>query len=318
MPSTRSCRECSSILAVAQMGAAVVGFVRPGRLAAALLAAVNAVALAGWIATRVTGISWIDGLEVARTSATGRHHRRRVRRGRAGCCARRRGCATSRRVEPSGHGRCCRGRRARRSGPVQRHQPRPRVPRRHRGGGRRRTRPRAQRRRARRSRRRRRCSRRCRGRAQPRAVTAMTTTMRSPPPMSRQSQTPRAPTVKAMWPRPWDPAAPIDFSGVPGVTPEQQARAEQLVRDTLRDLPAFADVGHDRCARISVDRRRRLRLRALPRLQAARPTTRRSIPPRPNRSCTASTARSARSYRRCSSSPAHRSTTLSWSTSAGR
>ena len=46
----------------------------------------------------------------------------------------------------------------------------------------------------------------------------------------------------AGWPRSWDPSAPIDFSGVDGVTAEQQARAEQLVRDTLRDLPAFADV----------------------------------------------------------------------------
>ena len=37
----------------------------------------------------------------------------------------------------------------------------------------------------------------------------------------------------AAWPRPWDPTAPIDFSGVPGVTPEQQARAEALVARTL-------------------------------------------------------------------------------------
>jgi hypothetical protein len=44
------------------------------------------------------------------------------------------------------------------------------------------------------------------------------------------------------WPRPWDPSKPYDFSGVPGVTPEQQARAEQLVQDALRDLPQFADV----------------------------------------------------------------------------
>lgn len=44
------------------------------------------------------------------------------------------------------------------------------------------------------------------------------------------------------WPRPWDPTAPIDFSGVPGVTAEQQARAEQLASDTMRDLTAFADV----------------------------------------------------------------------------
>jgi hypothetical protein len=46
----------------------------------------------------------------------------------------------------------------------------------------------------------------------------------------------------AQWPRPWDPREPIDFSGVEGVSAEQQARAEQLVRDTIRDLPAFADV----------------------------------------------------------------------------
>jgi hypothetical protein len=44
------------------------------------------------------------------------------------------------------------------------------------------------------------------------------------------------------WPRPFDPTQPIDFGGVPGVTPEQQARAETLVANTLRDLPQFADV----------------------------------------------------------------------------
>jgi hypothetical protein len=46
----------------------------------------------------------------------------------------------------------------------------------------------------------------------------------------------------SMWPRPFDPTQPIDFSGVPGVTPEQQARAEKLVASTLQDLPQFADV----------------------------------------------------------------------------
>ena len=44
------------------------------------------------------------------------------------------------------------------------------------------------------------------------------------------------------WPRAWDPTAPIDFSGVDGVTAEQQERAETLAANTLRDLPAFADV----------------------------------------------------------------------------
>ena len=46
----------------------------------------------------------------------------------------------------------------------------------------------------------------------------------------------------AAWPRPWDPTQPIDFSGVPGVTTEQQARAEALVQTTLDQLPQFADV----------------------------------------------------------------------------
>jgi hypothetical protein len=44
------------------------------------------------------------------------------------------------------------------------------------------------------------------------------------------------------WPRPFDPTQRIDFGGVPGVTPEQQARAETLVASTLQDLPQFADV----------------------------------------------------------------------------
>jgi hypothetical protein len=44
------------------------------------------------------------------------------------------------------------------------------------------------------------------------------------------------------WPRAWDPTAPIDLSGVPGVTAEQQERAEALVASTLTALPRFADV----------------------------------------------------------------------------
>jgi hypothetical protein len=41
--------------------------------------------------------------------------------------------------------------------------------------------------------------------------------------------------------RPFDPALPIDLGGVPGVTPEQQARAENLVAVTLAGLPRWAD-----------------------------------------------------------------------------
>lgn len=41
--------------------------------------------------------------------------------------------------------------------------------------------------------------------------------------------------------RPYDPSDGVDLSGVPGVTPEQQSRAEDLVEATLRDLPKYAD-----------------------------------------------------------------------------
>ncbi|MFM2078629.1 MAG: hypothetical protein RJA49_2519, partial [Actinomycetota bacterium] len=46
--------------------------------------------------------------------------------------------------------------------------------------------------------------------------------------------------VTTDWPRPYDPAQPMDLSGVPGVTPEEQARAEKLIADTQRILPKWA------------------------------------------------------------------------------
>jgi hypothetical protein len=45
----------------------------------------------------------------------------------------------------------------------------------------------------------------------------------------------------AVAPVPYDPTEPIDLGGVEGVTPEQQARAENLVAVTLARLPQFAD-----------------------------------------------------------------------------
>lgn len=50
-------------VAVAQLGAGLVALTRPGRLVAAGVLAVNVGALTGWIVTRLTGISWIGGLE---------------------------------------------------------------------------------------------------------------------------------------------------------------------------------------------------------------------------------------------------------------
>ena len=41
--------------------------------------------------------------------------------------------------------------------------------------------------------------------------------------------------------RAYDPTKPIDLSGTPGVTPEQQARAENLVAITLARLPQWSD-----------------------------------------------------------------------------
>jgi hypothetical protein len=46
----------------------------------------------------------------------------------------------------------------------------------------------------------------------------------------------------AVPPRPFDPDRPIDLSGVPGVSPEQQARAENLLAITIDRLPKYADV----------------------------------------------------------------------------
>ncbi len=42
-------------------------------------------------------------------------------------------------------------------------------------------------------------------------------------------------------PKPYDPAAPIDLGGVAGVTPAQQARAENIVAETVVRLPQWSD-----------------------------------------------------------------------------
>lgn len=46
----------------------------------------------------------------------------------------------------------------------------------------------------------------------------------------------------AGWPRAWDPAKGIDLTGVPGVSAEQEARAQALIDATLKDLPRWTDV----------------------------------------------------------------------------
>jgi hypothetical protein len=66
-----------------------------------------------------------------------------------------------------------------------------------------------------------------------------TTTAYTPPTAS--PTTAPHPTTTVCTPKPYDPAKAIDLSCSPGVTPAEQARAEELIRDTLRDLPKYAD-----------------------------------------------------------------------------
>jgi hypothetical protein len=64
-------------------------------------------------------------------------------------------------------------------------------------------------------------------------------TLPSPSPTATTPTTDKPHTTTTV--KPFDPSQSIDLSGTPGVTPAQQAAAESLVRDTLRDLPRFAD-----------------------------------------------------------------------------
>jgi hypothetical protein len=48
-------------------------------------------------------------------------------------------------------------------------------------------------------------------------------------------------TTAAVATKPYDPTMPIDLGGVDGVTPQEQARAENLVAITIIRLPQFAD-----------------------------------------------------------------------------
>ena len=47
--------------------------------------------------------------------------------------------------------------------------------------------------------------------------------------------------ASAVAPKPYDPTKPIDLGGVPGVTLQEQARAENLIAITLARLPQFSD-----------------------------------------------------------------------------
>lgn len=52
--------------------------------------------------------------------------------------------------------------------------------------------------------------------------------------------TDQAKAAASGWPRAFDPAVPINLSGIQGFTPEQGQRALSLVSNTMRDLPAYS------------------------------------------------------------------------------
>jgi hypothetical protein len=225
------------VLAVAQMGAAVWGFVRPGRAGAAVLAAVNAIALCGWIATRVTGIAWIEGLDIAenpqpadtiaalfaavalvmavvaiaqRAPAIPRHTVTVVAVAAGVLIVP--GLANATNHDHAGHEH---------TEPAEA-EPHQHVP----GAG-------------------------VGGEAAAAwAAEAPTTTAHAhddggsdaPPTTTAGTITVTTHEHERLPTQPYDPALPIDLGGVPGVTPQQQAFAENLVAATVRDLPQWADM----------------------------------------------------------------------------
>ena len=71
----------------------------------------------------------------------------------------------------------------------------------------------------------------------PKTVANTTTTTIS---HSHALTTAQALAAASGWPRPYDPAAPIDFTGIGGVTSEQASRATTLIQSAQRDLPKYA------------------------------------------------------------------------------
>ena len=228
------------VCAIAQLGAGMLALARPNRLMASLVLAVNAAAVVGWLATRLTGVSWIDGLQTRQvpqfadtTSAL------------LGATAV--GCALAAAMIG-----------ARRS-------PAPRlsfpalavaaltIPAMLSGGtslGSQTAAPAAAAG----------ASTAAVDASQPHNHAANGAPVAAVDPTQTHTHTTEAastvptgstptgstPTATATaaalsWPRPWDPTKPIDVSGVPGVTPEQEARATKLIEDSLKYLPKYAD-----------------------------------------------------------------------------
>jgi len=234
--------------AVLQLGAGLVGLVRPSRPTAAAIAAVNALAVAGWLTTRLAGISWIGGLEAREAPgfadsacaglglvATGAAlaallvgwqpaRPPRLLLPALAAAALAVPAMVSGGTDVHSHGSA--------AGDAAGHAHAPAAG----GDG---AAPGAQ-----------------EGGAHdgaahdeiPHGHEAATGDAAAAPPVAGEhddghghAAEPVASEAARPWPRPWDPAAGIDVSGVPGVTPDQEARATALVEQSLLHLPKYAD-----------------------------------------------------------------------------
>ena len=206
-----------------------------------MIVAINAVAVAAWLATRITGISWIQGLEVREAPQFADTACALLGAAAVGCAlaAAMVGKRTFRRATPVVSGTGCR--RAHHPGDAQRRHPRAQPharaaaagsgvvdesqPHSHTADGTSVTLP----------------------AVDPGSATGAAAAVDESQPHSHAADgtavaaTDTSVAATATWPRPWDPSKPIDVSGVPGVTPEQEARATKLIEDSLKDLPKYAD-----------------------------------------------------------------------------
>ncbi len=213
------------ICAIAQIGAGLVALARPNRLVAVLVVVVNAVAVGSWLATRITGISWVDGLEVREAAQFADAACALLAATAVGCAL---GAAMiGRRQSPSPrllfpalaiaaltvpamlssgtHVHSHASAAASGAGAIDESQPHTHAT----------------------------------------DASAVASVDESQPHTHATDAAATAATAAsdstASWPRPWDPTKPIDVSGVPGVTPDEEARATALIEGSLKDLPKYAD-----------------------------------------------------------------------------
>jgi hypothetical protein len=217
--------------AVVQVGVGLLALARANRPVALLVAAVNAVAVGAWLATRVTGISWVEGLEVREAAQFADTACALLGATAVGCALA--AATVGRRRAPTPHlmfpalaiaaltvpamlsgGTHVHTHTAATAGGIVVDESQPHT---HGADG--------------------------------SAAASAATPVDESQPHSHPGDATIAgagtggdtAVAAASWPRPWDPSQPIDVSGVPGVTPEQQARATTLIEESLRDLPKYAD-----------------------------------------------------------------------------